>query len=322
MVGTGREGYGGRVTLTLVLLVLGQTLTGQNAAPVPTVSFDLRPLPVRLYRRLDGLTLERRVALRLAQEGFAFVSPDAPSADIRIHAREAAQGIELEGTSRSGTLASTVRVEEGASTEWQLEVVQKVTELARALTPPPQPPSTPGVNAPPPIASAPVAKLEERADSWQVDATAGVVDRFAHVDPLLLVSAAWSTGSWRLRAELGGSTSEGLGIRVWEFQAAAGVERRWERLDPLTLSAGLSAGLLGQTAQVLDVLAQQRTSSSVFPAGWVIGRAEWRLARHWKVSARAAAGISRSVEHVSEGAVLWSRDPFRAEVGLGVTASF
>jgi len=53
--------------------------------PRPTVAVDFAALDEAAYRRLDALTLEQRVVLRLAQEGFAVVAPKGdPEILIRL----------------------------------------------------------------------------------------------------------------------------------------------------------------------------------------------------------------------------------------------
>ena len=90
----------------LSLFVVAQT----NARPV---SFDLRPLAEQDYRRLDGLELERKVALRLIQEGFAVVSRDSASAEFRLGVRREGKFLVLESAGEGPSPSQRVQLDGG-----------------------------------------------------------------------------------------------------------------------------------------------------------------------------------------------------------------
>ena len=53
----------------------------------PSVGIDMTRLDAATYRRLDALTLERRLVVRLVQEGLAVVAPSQhPSLVVVLHA--------------------------------------------------------------------------------------------------------------------------------------------------------------------------------------------------------------------------------------------
>src|SRR5689334_20154804 len=83
--------------ITLVVLVL-LTSRATLADPPITVALELGGLDSETYDQLDGLALEKRVVLRLVQEGFAAVSPKAQPT-ILISLVKTAEGLVLEADS-------------------------------------------------------------------------------------------------------------------------------------------------------------------------------------------------------------------------------
>jgi hypothetical protein len=64
-----------RLALLAIPLAVSAAATSSWARNAPTVAVDLATLDVVTYQELDGLSLEKRVVVRLVQEGFAVVAP-------------------------------------------------------------------------------------------------------------------------------------------------------------------------------------------------------------------------------------------------------
>lgn len=277
--------------------------------PVVSVSFDLRSLSEKDYRQLDGLSLERKVSLRLTQEGFAVVSPDHPAARIRVRARRVENELVVEAIGPAGNLRRVVRLEAGAQDGLHLEVTQKVAELSRAMNVP-----SPAMT-PPPV----TARASERGSLLELSLGAGALWRTGAVDPLLLTSARLGLGRIGLDLEAGISASRGPDLRVFETQGSAGLGYRFAPVGPLLLEPGAAFGLVLHGYQVTDRFATASAGTLVEPAGWARLRTRWAVAARLSLELRLALGLSAPLEHVSEGATLWRRGGLRGETGLGLT---
>jgi hypothetical protein len=288
-------------------VLVSSLLVAQTSAV--SVSFDLRSLSEQDYRRLDGLSLERKVSLRLIQEGFAVVSPDHPAAGIRVKARRVENALVLEALGPATTLQREVRLEAGSLDALHFEVTQKVAELSRAM-------DVPAPEAPPPPVTAPVV---ERGSRLELSLGAGALWRTGATDPLLLTSAWLGLGRIGLDLEAGISASSGLDVNLFETQACAGLGYRFAPAGSVQVEPSAAFGLVVHRYRVSDPFATASSGTLVEPAGWARLRARWAFATRLSLELRLALGLSASIEHVSEGATLWRRGGLRGESGLGLT---
>jgi hypothetical protein len=317
-------------------------LTG--AAPrggAASVAFDLRGLSAAAYHDIDGLALERKVALRLVQEGFAVVAPGF-GADVEVRASVAHDGsLLLSAALRDDDappLRSTIAAAKGPAAEWHLEVAHKVSEMARVLAatraakPAPETvPSSPATAAAPAAAAtAPAAtataetaagKVSPAADSrWEVGLGAGAVWRAGGADPLTGLLATHTRARLRLHVDVLAARSPGNGIDVWEGQALAGVSA--VVIDgPASVDVGLAAGVVVQQFSVASPWATDRAGTHAAPGMWLPLRARWAAGR-LVVAGRAALGLARAPDHTSQGATLWSRGSLRLESMLVLAWTF
>jgi hypothetical protein len=313
--------------LPLALALAFFWLLGVTQSRATSIAFDLRGLSTEDYRRIDGLGLERKVALRLVQEGFAVVASDREP-DAIVRASVVPEGLELRANSGTSSLRLTVAMD-GPAAEWQLEVAHKVSEMARTLAltkrVEPEPSSAPTHEAPPmpapitstrprapPAASVPEGSTRPEA-RWEVGLGAGVVVREGGSDPLVGVTAISSLGRLRLHLEVLGASSQGTGIEIWEGQGSAGVG--FALVDgAVGVELGLAAGAVIQHFSLASRWATERAGTRASPAFWVPLYARWAASRHLVLSVRPAAGLSRSPAHASEGETLWSRGSVRLEL--------
>jgi hypothetical protein len=333
----------------LALVLLADADRSDAAA---SVAFDLRGLSAAAYHQIQGLALERNVALRLVQEGFAVVAPGA-GADVEVRVSVANGGaLLLSATSPherdAPPLRSTVAAARGtAAAEWHLEVAHKVAEMARVLaarardrpraaaaprTPPvAPPPDTPPRSvtalraepspAPATAAGAAVSGAPAPDPSrWEVGLGVGALWRAGGSDPLFGILATHARGRLRLHLDLLGARSPESAIDVWEGQAAAGVGAAV--IDgPASLDVGLAGGVVVQRFSVSSPWASDRAGTRAAPGCWLPVRARWAAGR-LVVAARAALGLAPALAHTSEGATLWSRGALRLEAMLLLAWAF
>lgn len=331
--------------LALVLVLVSVLPADQR--PPASIAFDLRGLSADEYHRIDGLALERKVALRLVQEGFAVVAPGA-AADVEVRASMVAGGLALDAIGGGAALRATIATTPDAAAAWHLEVAHKISEMARALAtashrergrPPPSaalagvplppPPSSPAPSAvrAPATPTALAAPREAASDGdarpaprWEVGLAAGAVWRAGGGDALGGVTATNVHARLRLHLEAFGARSTGPGIEVWEGQGSAGLGVALVE-GHVDVDVGLAAGLVGQRFSLASQWATDSTGTHVVPAGWIPLYARW-TSGHVVIGARAALGFARSLTHTAEGATLWSRGSVRLETMLVLAWAF
>lgn len=316
------------LVLALVLLT-GAVKDGATTS----VAFDLRGLSAAAYHDIDGLTLERKVALRLVQEGFAVMAP-ASGADVEVRLCRESDGLLLSALLRDdpSPLRRTLAAPEGSLSEWHLEVAHKVSEMARALAatklsaraapavvaslPTPPPPRAPATTTVVAVKAAPPSA----EGAWEVGLGAGALWRRGGTDPMAGLLATHARGRLRLHLDLMGARSRGEGIDVWEGEAMVGVSAAAME-GPVGVDVGLGAGVVAQHFNVTSSWATDRAGTRAGPGVWLPLRARWAW-RRLVLSLRAAVGLARPLDHTSEGAVLWSRGALRLESMLILAWTF
>ncbi|AFE04902.1 hypothetical protein COCOR_02891 [Corallococcus coralloides DSM 2259] len=294
----------------MTALLCALSLVVLTQAPAVSVSFDLRSLSEQDYRRWDGVELERKVALRLIQEGFAVVSPRSP-AQLRLRASRSPEGLWLEAAGPRQRVEQGVRVGRGSLAELHLEVAQKLSEMTRAVQPEPEPPP-PEPALPPPV--------EVAAAPWrpELDLSLGLgtLWRGRGTDPLLLLSVRRGVESFGLEAEAGLGVSREAALTVFEAQGGAFFSYRRSVAERLQLEPGVGAGLVVHAFRLKDAWMSGQSGTQVSPAGWARMKLRWRFTERLAAELRVALGLLRPVTHVSEGGTLWSRGGARLETGV------
>ncbi|MCP3138556.1 hypothetical protein [Pyxidicoccus xibeiensis] len=293
----------------MIALLCALSLVVLTQAPVVSVSFDLRALPEQDYRRWDGVELERKVALRLIQEGFAVVSPQSP-AQLRLRASRTPEGLWLEAAGPRQRVEQGVRVGRGSIAELHLEVAQKLSEMTRAVQPEPEPPLPESVLQPP-------VELAAAPGRPELDLSLGLGTLWHRpgVEPHLLLSVRRGLGAFGLEAEAGLGVSREAALTVFEAQGGAFFSYRLSVAERLQLEPGAGAGLVLHTFRFEDAWVSGQTGTQVSPAGWARMKLRWRFTERFAAELRVALGLLRPVTHVSEGETLWSRGGARLETG-------
>ena len=306
----------GRV-LSLALLLLSSEVAAQR----PTVALDLSGLDSEAYRRLDAVTLESRSVLRLVQEGFAVVGPDAhPDLIIRLSATPSTLRLE------SSVAARTVRLGNEPIREVHFEISQKIVELAReslrGRVDAGVPDAGPAVEPSPTIPDAGAALAVARAVKTEASLGGGGLVRGPQIDPRAQLDVRLPLGEHlAINLLIAISTSSGPGLSVLEPELLAGVgyrfflSERWS-LEPRVLAgASLHVYSLDNPAEV-DLAGSRGDFLMAFPL--TLG---WNPIGQLNLGLHVAPGFStRTREHLRRGTSIWRRDALR--FGFGATAGW
>ncbi|WNG48763.1 hypothetical protein F0U60_35085 [Archangium minus] len=305
----------------MTALLSALSLVFLTQAPAVSVSFDLRPLSHQDYRRWEGVELERKVALRLIQEGFAVVSPESP-AQLRLRASRTPEGLRLDAAGPRQRIAQHVRMGRGSLAELHLEIAQKLSEMTRALKPELEPPPPEPRAAEPagPVPQPPVGVVfAPRSSELDLSLGLGSLWRGPAVDPHLLLSIRQGLGAFGLEAEAGLGGARGAELSVLEVQGGAFFSYRLSASERLQLEPGVGAGVVLHTYQLAASWVSARSGTQVSPAGWARMKLRWRFTERLAAELRVALGLLRPVSHASEGGTLWSRGGARLETGASLS---
>lgn len=304
------------------LIFTGSALATAEPGPV-TTSLDLRLLSEAAYQKLDGVALERRVMMRLVQEGFAVVSLEV-GGQVRLRLRENGPStLILTVTDPSGERSRTIARGDESTAELHLELAQKAAELAR-----------------PALVRWRVATNKAKPDGdkqvgggsptpLHVDGQAGaaLLYRGAATDPLF-----WSDlridvhGGLGVHLSLGVAPANSGPVTATDIQLQAGLGYRHALHPRVDVEAALLVGTVLQRWSIAaaGVLAGGDTSGTrVNVIASLPLSVDWWILPHVALCARVAAGVADAGgTQVIAGATVWQRDVFRLEGGLAVKVRF
>ncbi len=303
------------------------------AAPVGaagSVAVDMTELDDMTYDRIDGLKLHERLVLRLVQEGFAVVDKGAELVVTLSGDAEALQVVVRSGDAQS---QRTVMFGTTPPAEVQLELIQKVVMLVRALSPAAAQTVEPATTEP--ESASPNGSSErdasDESDGWrqvperwvQLDVGAGVMVRGGGADLMMRLGARFAVlRDWGVLADLNISPSGADALTVLEWSLLGGLSYRVPLASLLTLDVGAQLGPLfhhysfsrgsgNDTGLAVDFNAALPVTMTIWPVP-VLG-----------VMLRATPGItSASREHRDQQGVLWSRGLLRGVFGAGIALQF
>lgn len=343
--------------LSIAACSLTLALAARAAAePGPvTASLDLRALSEHTYQKLDGVALERRVMMRLVQEGFAVVSLER-GGQVRLLLREAGpRALLLTAKTLDAERSRTIAWGAEPLEELHLELAQKAVELARpalaqrtvaagptatgsgpaapaattAATPAPattgQPSSSNTVITPSIAQAAKELKPAKAADTVHIDGEAGAafLYRGAATDPLF-----WGALRVGVYGGLGVHLLAGIApassgpVTATEVQLQVGLGYRYALHPRLDVEAALLLGALVHRFTVAAASTEPEGTRWNVLATLPVSLRWWWLA-HVALGLRLAVGLADSGRtHTESGAILWKRNDFRIEGGLGLTVRF
>ncbi len=289
------------------------------AASPHTVAVDLSALDRKSYLELDAVTLERGVVIRLVQEGFAVVTPNA-SPEIRLRITREGRSVSLVAGERS----AVVELDPKHLREFHLEVAQKAVELTRAaataLPEPPQtpPPEKPAAPVEPAVTSSPAPEPPPRP-LWNVLAAGGILLRAPGLDPFVALAtrlAATPVVGVHLEVALAPVVGGPLSAYDANLLVGAGLQLT-QGVFRLELGLSLGAHLHVFTVDVLG--AEERLGSRVDFVGRPFVRGTLNPVGGLLVWLQVGAGLSsRAREHRLQGQLLYSRGALWVDVQLGL----
>jgi hypothetical protein len=303
-----------RLPSWLVVACVCAALGAAHAAP--SVAVDVSRL-----ESADAAALEQALVMRLIQEGFA-IDPTANAAIVVAIASSDSQVV-LSAKSANFERSRTVDISGSSDAQLQLEVVQKVVELARlareAAPPPSRPPAVAVATPPERDVIEENVVVHEPAPRWRIGVDAGVLMSATMETALSArVAIAYGFGA-AVRASM--SAPDGQQISVSEQDALAGASYERSLSRTVAFDVSLVAGVHRHHFELAMPLGEQTGTRYDREVAAPV-RLSLRVWRALDLSIWALAKIGREREHTSETTVLWHRDAFDAGVGVGVAARF
>jgi len=290
-----------------------------------TVAFDLSQLPADTFAKLDGVTLERAVLVRMMQDGFAIVqSTQSPVVIVRL--AQQGQTLILRATGPWGSADTELQWRGEALDEVYLALAQKAVGLARALITPPQNEDTPtrAVAETTPFPPAAPSVFTEPHSELEASLHADALWRAGAVDPEVRVGLRWRIMEhWAIACAVAGAWSHGAGIGVGEAFVGCGPGIRVNLAARLTLGVAVLLGAYVQRFSLADkTLSGADGARMDFMAGLPLEAVYW-LWSHLGVGIVLVPGFTaHGYEHLEVGHLLWRRGAWGLEAGAGMTASW
>jgi hypothetical protein len=313
-----------RAGVAMLCIILACARARAAEGVPPTVGVDFSTLDAGTHRDIDGLALEKATVLRLVQEGFPVVGASA-SPVVLVSLRRVPDGLLIEARGRS-TVRSVLPLQKGSSAEFQLMVVQRIVDAARASEQSERPADTERASADgaQQRAEAPEDAIRSkdratRRGEIEIEVGGGAVWRGSAPDLLARAGIRYA-----VTRRIGGggalaftpSTEPGIDVREW--QAEIGTDYRLVDAAPLHVDAGIAFGLALQHFQLSDPAAEEREGVFVD----AVARLPFTVSysgRHFGLAAWVAPGVaSRHHRHVLNSEVLWDRGPGRVDSGVAV----
>ncbi len=321
------------VRVLLALLTLLAPLAPARAAPRPaapltTVAVDLRDVADEPFRRLGLLALQRKLALRLAEAGFAVVAAERDPS-VRLLLRPEEEHLRLEAIGPRGRVSRLVPRGEGDLEAYHLEVVHKAVEAARQVEAPapasrPRAASRPASSPGPRLASRPrpLPPPPRPRERWLLDLGLGAMAllRVATADALFRGTGRLGRGPLALRGALAFAPSSSGDLQVYEWAVQLGASYRHRFSPALFLESGLLVGFLHH----LYRLGGASPDSGSRPGFLATAPLElgWQVAGPLGVRLWVAPGLADSGRtHRIDGRVVWERSSFWLELGLSLALS-
>ncbi len=299
----------------VALLIPAPALAGP--AELVTVAMETRSVDSPAYEDLGLLPLQRKLALRLTQAGFAVV---APHMRPRIRLVFTVEDGRIIITARQGEPRQVRRVqrEQRDLNSYHLEVMHKAVGLTRqvadGLPSTPPPPTPPPPAPPPPAPEAP----EQQGWRWELSLGASALHRLDGTDALVQAGVRYGAGQGvGLRGVLGVSPSNQDGLAVHEVSVQLGAAWRQGLIpDTLHLDAGLLVGFVAHRYR-LEPAGEAGTRWD-FVGSLTLGLT-YQVLEHLGLRACFAPGLTeQSRRHARGGETLWSRSLLRIEAGAAV----
>jgi hypothetical protein len=276
------------------------------------VVLDLSALDDDGYAKLGGPRLAEQATLRLAEEGFVVVPPDAPH-ELTLLVTRSVGGVRLAVISASGIEKRDVVVSDDPLPEVQLEISQKLVELARAVPTQPPAPEVPAVAAVVPQ-DLPAPSAPPRLNGMAL--SVGVALRPGGADPQLGVGLSHRFGRLDFYLALTGTLANSPAISAFEAQLAAGVGLTAQLTRTLSLRPRV---LVGGLAHIYSPNGGLRGDITLtVPVSLALA-----LSDQLALEATVASGLASSARVHSQGSEqLWYRGAVRLDASVGFAWAF
>jgi hypothetical protein len=319
--------------------VVGALLASSAAwAAEQRVAVDLSTLDETTYEAIEALALQKRLVLRLVQDGFAVVAL-SEEPDIVVTLRGKGDTIVL--AARRGQREQRRRIERGtaSTTELHLEITQKTVALVQELAalaptraegprgPPPEPESPSGVAPDGRGGAAATVPEADAAADWGVfepSLGADVLLRSGGVDPMVRLAGRLALSSAvGLHLLVGLSPSLHEQIDVLEWHLLTGGSYRFTLLPSLRLELAALVGLLIHDATVQGADPGSSADARLDFSGSLPITLAFRPIDRLSIHLRAAPGLTgRAREHILGSSPIWQRGVVRLEAGGGLALHF
>jgi hypothetical protein len=305
-----------------------------------TVALDLTQLEDRSYDALDGLGLEKRLVLRLVQEGFAVVGLTT-NPEIVIGIRVDKGEIILRADAATSRERREIDWDKSVKRELlHLEVAQKAVDLVRAVEPtlpsrvptkdlpaPQQPQQTKMDPLARETHHVPEAKKEStpwRQRRYSVEVASGALYRPSALDPIeRLTISLWVFKRLRLGIETGVIPASRTSIQVIEFFPSLSVGTGFEVGSHWSFVGAVRGGTLVHRYRMDDPTVDARRGLRVNGLFECLFRVKYDLFPWLGFAIEVAPGVNTfRRRHVRDGKTLWSRGYESAEATFGANFSF
>jgi hypothetical protein len=322
------------ITLLLLSLLPGASIAADR---IVTVAVDTRGIGDEAYRDLGLLDLQRKLALRLTQAGYAVVAPGrSPLIRLKLSVK-GRDRLGLEASAEVGAKSREAEVERGKGKleSFHLEAIHRamavVREVERTLPSPasqPAPTSRPATQPTKKPSRTPVTKpkphrvvqVRKAPEPWHLEFALGgmVLYRPDGVDPLVRASGRIGIfGGLGLRGTMGFTPFFTDGLTVIELSFQGGLSWRFQLTRSLHLEPAIIVGFMQHIYEI-----DRATDSSGLQwdfLGNLPLELGWRFNQHLGARIWLSPGFSAlSRSHSLAGEEIWKRSLFRLEAGASV----
>lgn len=287
-----------------MVVLVARVAVAAPAKPAPvTVAIDLAALDANAYRALDALSLEKRVVLRLIEDGFAVVAATAhPELVLRVSRTPASVTVAIDGP--LGARTRDIPHASEPLPELHLEVAQRASDLAREQQaeviarrpPPPSVPTTPMW--------------------WTTTVRAGVLNTTPAAAPVIELAQRWSRGRLDVVASLAWDRMTEREVSLDEIELSVGGLARAHIGRRVAIAGGLRTGFVRRHVSLAQ---PYMTSHGPFDlAAAVLAEGRVLVAPHIELALSSRFGGTLSGIRYTKGMMSLERGATRIDVGVSV----
>jgi hypothetical protein len=283
------------------------------ADDVIRVAVDAAAASDAVHRQWGLVGLQRKIVLRLTQEGFAVVPAEAEP-DLVLSITGTPRVLRLTVSGRGSAGPHRIASEPKRRTGLHLEIAQQAVGMLRAAANdlPAREEATPVSRTPPPA---------KEPMTLEIGLGGGAALRGDAIDATGQLSGRLGD-AWGLALDVGLSPSRQNQMSVVESHLALGIDRQHATADGhWLLGAGIVAGLGWHHFQSSAGAGEE--GSRFNPVLYLLARVAWRITGNWSLQLWAAPGWTFRARTIERGSrEVWSASALRLRVGLATSVSF